>query len=171
MGQISEYIDARIEQAKLKAADGLSSALGLAVNICLAFMLLMVVLSTLAFAVTLFVGELIGSYAAGAGIVCGFFLILLLIVWSLRKKLFRGIFIKMILKDGKIRSMSELVKAKAFADAKVELSRQSFAFPGLIIGAIQTLRDIFAPAEKPNSEKAQSESNAPEEPCPGDSAE
>lgn len=178
MGQISDYIDARIEQAKLKAADGVSSSLGVAVSICLALMLLMVVLSTLAFAVTLFIGELIGSYAAGAGIVCGFFLILFLLVWFLRKKLFRGMFIKMILKDDKIRSYGELEKAEAYADAKADLCKQGFASASFLLSVLQTLRDIFAPAAKapettaaPGSEQAAAETAGSTEQEPGKTEE
>lgn len=133
MGRIKDYVDARLEQGKLMAADGLASALGATVAIFLTLILLMVVLTTLAFGAVLLVGELLGSYAAGAFIVSGVFLVLTLVCWLLRKKLFRKMFIRMLLKDEGIRNCGELHDARVAADARAEVRRDDLE-PSKILG-------------------------------------
>lgn len=133
MGRIKDYVDARLEQGKLMAADGLASALGATVTIFLTLILLMVVLTTLAFGAVLLIGELLGSYAAGAFIVSGVFLVLTLICWLLRKTLFRKMFIRMLLKDEGIRNCSELHDARIAADARAEVRRDDLE-PSKILG-------------------------------------
>ncbi|MBO4428287.1 MAG: hypothetical protein J5771_07405 [Bacteroidales bacterium] len=178
MGRIKDYIDARLEQGKLLAADGLSSTIAAAITIFLTLVLLMVVLTTLAFGAVLLIGELIGSYAAGAFIVSGVFLVLTLICWLLRKKLFRSMFIKMLLKDEGIRNCRELHDARIAADAKAEVRREDLEptkilndwlgenseyinWNNLLALAIRTIKEKCAPAEAP--EAAEPEEGADEE--------
>ena len=145
MGWISDYIDARIEQAKLKAADGASASFAAVLSVCVILILAMVVLSTAAFALILLLGELMGSYALGAGIVCGFFLLILLVCLLLRKRLFRGMFVKMLLKDDRIRSYRQLEDAEIAASARAEQLQNSLASDLLL----ELLRGLLAKAAKP----------------------
>ena len=46
----------------------------------------------------MWIGELIGSYAGGAGIVAAVFLIILGVLFLLRKRLFRDTFVPMFVK-------------------------------------------------------------------------
>ena len=176
MGRIKDYIDARLEQGKLLAADGLSSSLAAAVTIFLTLVLATVVLTTLAFGAVLLIGELLGSYAVGAFIVSGFFLILTLICWLLRKKLFRSMFIKMLLKDEGIRNCSELHDARIAADAKAEVRRDDLEpskilndwlgenseyinWNNLIALAIRTIKEKCATPEAPEAEEDAEDTN------------
>ena len=172
MGRIKDYIDARLEQGKLLAADGLASTVASAITIILTLILLMVFLATLAFGAVLLLGELLGSYAAGAFIVSGVFLILTLICWLLRKKLFRSMFIKMLLKDEGIRNCRELHDAKIAADAKAEVRREDLEpskilndwlgenseyinWNNLLALAIRTIKEKCAAPEAPEAEEAE----------------
>ena len=51
-----------------------------------------------AFGGVLLIGDLIGSYAAGAFIVAGFFLLVLLVVYLLRDKMFLGGLVRMFIR-------------------------------------------------------------------------
>ena len=172
MGRFKDYIDARLEQGKLLAADGLASSLAATVTIFLTLILLMVVLTTLAFGAVLLIGELLCSYAAGAFIVSGVFLLLTLICWLLRKKLFRSMFVRMLLKDEGIRNCSDLHDARIAADAKAEVRRgdpepskilndwlgensEYINWNNLLALAIRTIKEKCAAPEDPDSEKAQ----------------
>ena len=78
----AEYVDLRVNDLKLRTVKGLSMTLGK-----LLYMLLV-----------LFVVSLVGSYAGGAAIVGGVFLLVLAILILLRKKLFRNTFVPMFIK-------------------------------------------------------------------------
>ena len=52
-----------------------------------------VILIAIAFGGVMWIGELIGSYAGGAAIIAGFFIIVLGVLFLLRKKLFRNTFV------------------------------------------------------------------------------
>ena len=45
----------------------------------------------------MWIGEMVGSYAGGAGIVAGFFLLVLGVLILLRKKLFRNTFVPLFI--------------------------------------------------------------------------
>lgn len=89
-GGAKEYVDIRVDEVKAKAKEGLSAALAQISTILLILAIAIIVLSLLAFGLVLLVGDLVGSYAAGCFIVCAAFLILLLVVFLCRKRMFRG---------------------------------------------------------------------------------
>jgi Zn-dependent protease with chaperone function len=91
----SEYVDMKIDDVKLRSVKGLSFALNHLLSTSLLLILGSVFLLALAFGIVLWVGSAIGSYAGGAFIVAGFFLVLCLIVFLLRKKLFVNSFVKL----------------------------------------------------------------------------
>lgn len=105
----SEYIDLKIDDLKLRTAKGLSLTLNRILLAILFLSLGSIVLTATAFGGVLLIGDLIGSYAAGAFIVAGFFLLLTVILFAVRKKLFLNgfvqMFIRLFFEDGKGESL------------------------------------------------------------------
>lgn len=95
--EVRRYLELRIDEAKLKAVDGLS----VGVSSLLALMTILAVgaIASVAFAFGFIVllGELIGSWAAAAFIVGGLFLVALAVLICLRKRLYRDLFVKLFI--------------------------------------------------------------------------
>lgn len=96
--QASDYIDLRIDDLKLRTAKGLSMTLSKLVYLVLVLFVVSIILISLAIGGVMGIGELLGSYAGGAAIVAGFFLLVLGVLVLLRKRLFRDSFIPMFIK-------------------------------------------------------------------------
>lgn len=94
----SDYIEARIDDLKLRTVKGLSLTLGKLLYMLLVLFVVSVILTALAIGGVMWIGELVGSYAAGAMIVAGVFALLLVAIIMLRKRLFRDTFIPMLIK-------------------------------------------------------------------------
>ena len=90
----ADYVEARIDDLKLRTAKGLSLTLGKLLYMLLVLFIVSVILTALAVGGVM----LIGSYAAGAGIVAVVFAVILGIVILLRKRLFRNTFVPMFIK-------------------------------------------------------------------------
>ena len=86
----ADYVEARIDDLKLRTAKGLSLTLGKLLYMLLVLFIVSVILTALA------IGG--GSYAAGAGIVAAVFAVILAVVVLLRKRLFRNTFVPMFIK-------------------------------------------------------------------------
>jgi len=95
--EIREYMDLRLDDLKLKAVDGLSVGVSRVLSLMLVLMLGAIVLASFAFGTVLLLGDLIGSWAAAAFIIGGFFLIVLVLVLLVWKKLFVDIFVKLFI--------------------------------------------------------------------------
>lgn len=93
--EASEYIDLRIDDLKLRTTKGLSMTLGKLLYMLLVLFVVSIILTSVAIGGVMWIGELIGSYAGGAGIVAGFFLLVLGVLILLRKRLFRDTFVPM----------------------------------------------------------------------------
>lgn len=91
--EASDYIDLRISELKLGAAKGLSMTLSKLLYLLLVLFVVSIILTSVAIGGVMWIGELIGSYAGGAGIVAAFFIIILVVLILLRKRLFRDTFI------------------------------------------------------------------------------
>ena len=94
----ADYVEARIDDLKLRTAKGLSLTLGKLLYMLLVLFIVSVILTALAIGGVMWIGELIGSYAAGAGIVAAAFAVILGIVILLRERLFRNTFVPMFIK-------------------------------------------------------------------------
>lgn len=94
----SEYIDLKVDDAKLRTAKGLSVTLNSLLLSILFLTLGSIVLMASAFGGVLLLGDIIGSYAAGAFIVAAFFLLLGVILFLLRKKLFLNGLVRMFVR-------------------------------------------------------------------------
>jgi hypothetical protein len=111
------YVDLRIEQLKLKGSDSASKALGAILSWMLIIAVALLFLTVLVLAGSLFLGKWLGNYALGALIVCGALLVLLLILFFCRKKMFRDEFAHSL--SGK-KDYDELVRSEEILDARLE---------------------------------------------------
>lgn len=94
----AEYVDLKIDELKLRTAKGLSIASQRLIVAILLITLAGIVLTAAAFGGVLLIGKLINDYAAGAFIVAGFFLIVLIVLFLLRNKLFMGGLVNMFVR-------------------------------------------------------------------------
>lgn len=97
VSEIREYMDLRLDDIKLKAVDGLSVGVSRVLSLMVVLMLGAIVLAAFAFGTVLLLGDLIGSWAAAAFIIGGVFLIALVAVLLVWKKLFVNIFVKLFI--------------------------------------------------------------------------
>lgn len=95
-GEARDYADLRIDELKLKATRGLSTALGQTLAFLLIFAVLALVLGLLAFALLQWLNGLLGA-PWGTLIVAGVFLIVLAVLWLMRQHLFRDLFVKLFI--------------------------------------------------------------------------
>ena len=91
------YMDMRLDELKLKTVDGLSVGVSRVLSLMVILMLGAIVLASFAFGTVLLLGDLIGSWAAAAFIIGGVFLILLIVMLLVWKKLFVDIFVKLFI--------------------------------------------------------------------------
>ncbi len=91
-----EYADLRLDEAKLKATRGLSTALGQTLAYLLVIAVLAIALGLLALALLQWLNGLLGA-PWGTLIVAGVFLIALAILWAARSRLFKDLFVKLFI--------------------------------------------------------------------------
>ena len=93
------YVGAQWDNVKLRSVKALSAGTGKIFWVILVFILVAVLVLTLSFAFVLWIGEALGSYAAGAFIVSGALLLILVVVFLLRKVLFRNTLVSSFVKS------------------------------------------------------------------------
>ncbi|NLZ19649.1 MAG: hypothetical protein GXY24_05220 [Bacteroidales bacterium] len=91
-----QYADLRIDETKLKMTRSLSTALGQTLAYLLIFAVLAIVLGLISFALLQWLNGLVGA-PWGTLIVTGVFLIVLIVLWMSRQKLFRNLFVKLFI--------------------------------------------------------------------------
>ena len=89
------YVNAQIDNVKLRSVKGLSEGTSAVAGLLLIFITVGALVTTLSFAVVLWLGELMGSYALAAFIMSGVLLIAIAVLVLLRKQLFKSSFIGM----------------------------------------------------------------------------
>jgi membrane-anchored glycerophosphoryl diester phosphodiesterase (GDPDase) len=134
-----DYIDLRIEQLKLKGTDTASQALGTLLAWILIIAIALMVLTVLAFGGILLLGKALGNYALGAFIVGGGLLLVLLVLWIYRKKMFRGTFIRLLSDE---RDVRELERAQELNAVRL-MDAESSDTLGLGKFGIQALRILI----------------------------
>lgn len=134
-----DYIDLRIEQLKLKGTDTASQALGTLLAWILIIAIALMVLTVLAFGGILLLGKVLGNYALGAFIVGGGLLLVLLVLWICRKKMFRGTFIRLLSEE---RDVRELERAQELNAVRL-MDAESSDTLGLGKFGIQALRILI----------------------------
>lgn len=85
---VGEYLGLRTDDFRKKIVSALSVGFSRAVTMLVIAILLLIVLAVFAFAFIVLLGDAIGSWSGAAFIVGGVYLIALLILFLLRKKLF-----------------------------------------------------------------------------------
>ena len=112
----AEYVDMQIDDTKYKTADGLAKASTGLVAAILLIAIGTIILGLAALAGVLLVGDIVGSYALGAGIVAAAFVVLFLVVYAKRKTLlkksFEKAFKEMLFEEEKPRPTADGIKAK-----------------------------------------------------------
>ena len=89
------YVNAQIDNVKLRSVKGLSEGTSAVAGLLVIFITVGALVTTLSFAIVLWLGELMGSYALAAFIMSGVLLIALVVLILLRKQLFKSSFISM----------------------------------------------------------------------------
>ena len=89
------YIDAQIDNVKLRTVKGLSQGTSAIASLLLIFIVANALVLALSFALALWLGEVLNSYAGAAFIVAGILLLLLVVFILLRKRLFKNSFVAM----------------------------------------------------------------------------
>lgn len=107
------YINAQIDNVKLHSVKGLSQGTSAVASLLVIFIIVGALVTILSFAVVMWIGELIGSYALAAFIMAGVLLVALVVLVLLRKKLFKSSFINLYThiffqKDSKPEGMKTL---------------------------------------------------------------
>ena len=84
------YVNAQIDDVKLRSIKGLSQGTSAIAGLLLIFIIVGALVTALSFAVVLWLGELMGSYAKAAFIMSGVLVIVLVVLILLRKQLFKS---------------------------------------------------------------------------------
>ena len=90
-----EYLDQQLESAKLRTVKGLSQGTSALGRLLLFFTIAGNLLLMLSFALVLWLGEAMGSYAQAGFLVAGVLLVLLVVLFVLRNRLFRNSFVSL----------------------------------------------------------------------------
>ena len=110
---LREYLGTRTDDFRNRIVIGLSIGFSRSLAIVLMGMLAVVLLAILAFAFILLVGEAIGSFGVAAFMVAGIYLIALLVMFFLRKRLFLRMFARMFADIAEETSPADDFKALA----------------------------------------------------------
>ena len=94
---VKDYVDLRVDDLKLKTTMGLSVTLARILSTLVILFVLGMVIISLTVAFVLMVGHLTGNYALGAFIATAIFLVAFVVLFSLRKKMFAGSFVRMFI--------------------------------------------------------------------------
>lgn len=89
------YVNAQIDDVKLRSIKGLSQGTSAVAGLLVIFITVGALVTTLSFAIVLWLGELMGSYALAAFIMSGVLLLAIVVLVLLRKQLFKSSFISM----------------------------------------------------------------------------
>ena len=97
MSDLKDYVDLKVDELKLRTTQGLSVATGRLVSALLLVAMLLIVLSLITVVLISWLSVWTGSMPIACSIVCGVFLLVLIILFLLRKRLFRDSFVRMFI--------------------------------------------------------------------------
>lgn len=95
--EIRKYLELRMDDLKLRTIDGLSVCVSRVLSLMVILILGAIVLASFAFGTVILLGDLIGSWSAAAFTVGGVFLLALVVLLLVWKKLFTDIFVKLFI--------------------------------------------------------------------------
>lgn len=90
---VKEYFRLRTDEFKKNVIASLAIGFSRVLSVLVILMLLMVVLAVFSVGFIIFLGDIIGSWSGAAFIIGGIYLIALVILYLMRKRLFLGMFI------------------------------------------------------------------------------
>ena len=138
---LKEYLELKASQVRLKATDELSKAFGALLSWMLIISVAVSVITVLAFAFILLLGDILDNYALGAFIVAAVLLIGLAALWFNRRKLFVGQFVKLL---SKANSYEELQAQESETALKVQSMERGIAdWNWIALRALRILRRMF----------------------------
>lgn len=94
---IRDYAGMQADKLKLETTKVASTSIARLLALILILQVLFIFMLLLTFALVLVLGEIIGNYAVSACIFAGLFLVLLVWMWTRRKKMFVDSFIRMFI--------------------------------------------------------------------------
>lgn len=97
MSDLKDYVDLRVDELKLRTTQGLSVAMGRLVAALLLVAMLLIVLSLITVVLISWLSVWLGSMPIACSIVCGVFLLALVVMYLLRRRLFRDTFVRMFI--------------------------------------------------------------------------
>lgn len=92
---VKEYFRLRTDEFKKNVIASLAVGFSRVLSVLVILMLLMVVLAVFSVGFIIFLGDIIGSWSGAAFIIGGIYLIALVILYLMRKRLFLGMFINL----------------------------------------------------------------------------
>ena len=95
--QAEKYLGLKKEALKLKTVEGLSVGVSRFFTLMVMLLIAAISLAAIAFGLLILLGDLIGSWAASAFIIGGVFLIILVLLYVYRKKLFVDMFVQLFI--------------------------------------------------------------------------
>jgi len=122
---LKSYANVKGDVLKLKLAKGLSSSIAAVLASLLIIAVFQLVLIALTVALVILTGKLCGDYLLGALIATGVYLLLLFILILLRKKIFTGRFVKLLLKDENICSINEI--DRQLMNDEIQIAKEEYA--------------------------------------------
>ena len=169
---IRKYLNMQVDRAALKGAEKMSVVSNRIIVTAVLLLAGTIVLMMLCLAAGFFLGDVFGSNALGFLCAAALVLVLGLIVWLLRKRLFANQMAKfytgMLLGDDKMSNMKELNLRQQFVETEIQNKEEDIAaeyqmlknmlnplhYVGLVVDKI---REIFRNRESANNGTSQSE--------------
>lgn len=115
---IGEYLSAKCDNFKKSVIIGLAAGFSKLVTILIISILMLIVLSIIAFALIILIGEKIGSLSCAAFIVGGIYFVLAAVLFFLRKRLFSNMFTKLFTDVSQTNTLDESWKSLLMVIAK-----------------------------------------------------
>ena len=88
-------VELKLDNLKLKAIEGLSVSMGRVMTLFVLVLVLAIVVASFALGCVFLIGDLIGSWAGAAFVVGGVFLLFLIVLYLLRRRLFVNMFVRL----------------------------------------------------------------------------
>lgn len=142
------YINAQIDDVKLRSIKGLSEGTSAIAGLLLIFIFVGALVTALSFAFVLWIGELLHSYALAAVIMAGILLLVLVVLFLFRDKLFKNSFVTLYTnifyqKEGNkpvgLKSMEGLDMAIYNAENRIKDQEKDISH------ALTELKDFYSP--------------------------
>ena len=138
------YLDKQLDNMKLRTVKGLSLGVSAIGGMLLVFAVASAFLLTISFALVMWLGELLGSYALSAFIVAGVLLIATVVLLLVRGKLFRNTFIPLF--EGIIAPEREDATQEALEQAIEENGKEVQKQEAVLKNNLASVQNFYKPS-------------------------